>query len=102
MNSLILAMSVGINRPSDIDGDMLRTILMIAIPVLALQFILLISAVISIAKKQAPTNDKALWICIAVLVNIIGPIVYFAVGSNILDQKAAALEEKYEEQEHNV
>ena len=92
--------NIGINTPSNIDSDMLRTILMIAIPVAVIQFILLISAVVSIAKKRVPTNDKVLWLCIAILVNIIGPIVYFAIGSNALDQKAAALEEKYEEMEY--
>jgi len=87
-------MSVGVNLPSDMDGDMLRTILLIALPVVVIQLILLLSAVISIAKKRVPTNDKVLWICISAFVNLIGPIVYFAIGSGILDQKAAANEDE--------
>jgi len=80
-----------VNLP-DFDNDMIRMILMVAIPFIVLQVILMITGFVSIAKKRVPSNDKIVWI-ILMFVNLIGPIIYFAVGSNRLDQKAADYED---------
>ena len=99
MNLFVLnSINIGVTRFSDIDGDLLRTILMIAIPILVIQLILIIVALVSLVKKEVPRADKVLWgVIIVVLMNMgIGAIIYFAIGSNHLDQKAAALENSEE------
>jgi len=65
------------------------TILAIAVPLLIVQLVLMIAALVSVVKKEVPGSDKILWILIIIFVSTIGPIIYFAVGSNLLDQKIA-------------
>jgi len=65
------------------------TLIAILIPALIIQFILMITALVSLIKKEVPSSDKILWVLIIILVSTIGPIVYLAVGSNMLDQKIA-------------
>jgi len=97
MNLLILnAISVGVNRPVDASSDIFRLVLMIVMPLIIIQLILLITALVNLLKKQVRTEDKLLWGAVIVFVATIGPIIYFAVGSSSLDQKAAALEESQE------
>ena len=78
-------------------ANITRLVLMVVLPVVIIQLVLLITALVSLVKKQVPGSDKALWAILIIFVNIIGPIIYFAVGSNMLDQKAAQLEENEEE-----
>ena len=77
--------------------NIVRLVLMVVLPVVIIQLVLLITALVSLVKKQVPSGDKALWAVLIIFINIIGPIIYFAVGSNMLDQKAAQLEENQEE-----
>jgi len=65
------------------------TILAIVVPLLIVQLVLMIAALVSVVKKEVPGSDKILWILIIIFVSTIGPIIYFAVGSNLLDQKIA-------------
>jgi len=74
----------------------ITTIWLIAVPLVALQLILMITALVSILRKDAPSNDKILWVLLIVLVNIFGPILYFAIGSGQLDEKAAKLADERE------
>jgi len=60
------------------------------IPVATLQIILLIAGLISIINKPLPLSSKWKWIPL-LFVNIIGPIIYFAVGSKSLDKKLGAM-----------
>jgi len=73
---------------------MSTALIMILIPLLVVQLILMITALISVAKKEVPGQDKLIWILIIVLVSTIGPIIYFAIGSNMLDQKIAQDEDQ--------
>ena len=67
--------------------------LLLAIGSLAIiQLVLLIAAVVSLMQKRVPQGDKILWLLLILLVNIVGPIIYFAIGSSKLDDKAAILE----------
>lgn len=66
---------------------LLPELLPIIIPILVLQFILLAVSLISIFKKRLPFNQIALWLLIVVFGSIIGMVVYFAIGSKILDDK---------------
>ena len=67
---------------------------MIIIPLLIIQLILMITALVSVVKKEVPGQDKLLWILLIIFVSTIGPILYFAIGSNMLDQKASQNEEE--------
>ena len=67
----------------------LSVILLIVIPLVLLQIGLLVAALVNLMKKNNNSNDKLIWILIIIFVNIIGPIIYFAIGSNMLDEKAA-------------
>ena len=69
------------------------TLILIALPLLVLQFGLMIAAIISIVRKKVPGNDKMLWILVSVLASTIGPIIYFIIGSAKLDEKAAQLDD---------
>lgn len=51
------------------------------IPLGVLQLGLMLAALISILKhKKYKTGNRALWLVISLLVSIIGPILYFALG----------------------
>ena len=70
-------------------------ILLVAIPLAVLQFTLMIAALVSLIKKpNVPSNDKILWLLLIILLSLIGPILYFAIGSNQLDQKVADREDE--------
>jgi len=78
--------------------EMIRNIWLLLLPVLIVQLILLVAAVISILRKDIPQNrtlDKILWLVIVILVNIIGPILYFAIGSKKLDELAQRDEDEH-------
>jgi hypothetical protein len=63
-------------------------------PLLLLQFGLMIAGVISIVRKPVQGNERVLWLLLVVLVSLIGPIIYFAVGSGKLDELAAQQEDE--------
>lgn len=67
----------------------LPQLLPILIPVLLLQLVMLAVALINLLKKDLPLNDKIIWLVIIVGVSIIGPVIYFAIGSKMLDNKVA-------------
>lgn len=49
-------------------------------PLIVLQLVLMITALVSCAKQEKLNGPKWLWICIILFVNIIGPIAYFVAG----------------------
>jgi len=88
--------SIGLNDLYALTGIDLRIILLALVPIVILQLTLFIVALVSILRKNVPTVDKIIWLIIIFFVNIIGPIVYFAFGASMLEQKAAEIEEKEE------
>ncbi|MFC4388852.1 PLD nuclease N-terminal domain-containing protein [Gracilibacillus marinus] len=58
----------------------LTEMLPIIAPILIIQFILMIVAIISLVKTEATNGPKWLWAIIIVVVNIIGPVLYFIIG----------------------
>ena len=50
------------------------------LPLIIVQLILVIVALIDLVKVSSTNGPKWLWALIIVLVNIIGPIIYFIVG----------------------
>jgi hypothetical protein len=65
----------------DLANMELGTMLPLLIPVILLEFGLLIWALLDVIRREHVTGgNKVVWILVIVLVNIIGPIVYFLFG----------------------
>lgn len=62
------------------DLSILREYLPLLIPVILLQYGLMIFALVDAIKREKPKGPKWAWILVIVLINIIGPIVYLLVG----------------------
>ena len=54
--------------------------LQIILPLLVLQLILLVTALVSLVKSEHINGPKWMWALIIVFINIIGPVVYFILG----------------------
>ncbi|WP_245829132.1 PLD nuclease N-terminal domain-containing protein [Salipaludibacillus agaradhaerens] len=50
------------------------------IPIIALQFILVLIALIDCARQEKTNGPKWLWVLIIIAVNLLGPILYFIFG----------------------
>ncbi len=51
-------------------------------PLIILQLILMLTAIISCVKDEKPISEKWIWVLIIVCISIIGPILYFIIGRN--------------------
>ena len=60
--------------------DKLMQFIPYLIPVLLIQLVLIVIALIDLVKREHTRGPKWLWAIIIILVNFIGPIVYFVVG----------------------
>lgn len=49
-------------------------------PVIVIQFILMVVAVIDLIRIKSTTGPKWLWLLIILFINIIGPVIYFVFG----------------------
>lgn len=49
-------------------------------PIIVIQFILILVAVIDLVRIEKTNGPKWLWALIILFVNIIGPILYFVIG----------------------
>ncbi|WP_332647459.1 PLD nuclease N-terminal domain-containing protein [Lysinibacillus sp. 54212] len=49
-------------------------------PLLILQLILLVVALVDLARIHKTNGPKILWVFVIIFVNLIGPILYFIVG----------------------
>ncbi len=59
----------------------LKEYLPFLIPLAVLQLSLMIAALVSILKHEKyKTGNRALWLVVSLLVSIIGPVLYFALG----------------------
>jgi hypothetical protein len=52
----------------------------ILLPILIIQLLLLVIALIDLIRGGETQGPKWMWVLIIVLVNIIGPILYFVIG----------------------
>jgi hypothetical protein len=60
--------------------DSIRQLLPFLIPVILLQWALLIVALVDVIRRQRTRGPKWVWILVIVLINIVGPIVYLLFG----------------------
>ena len=54
--------------------------LLILLPIFILQLILLVVALVDLAKREETNGPKWVWLLVIFLINILGPIVYFLWG----------------------
>ncbi|MGN1385296.1 MAG: PLD nuclease N-terminal domain-containing protein [Bacillus sp. (in: firmicutes)] len=55
-------------------------LMLILLPILVLQLILMVTALVSLIKQEETQGPKWLWAIIIILFNIVGPILYFIIG----------------------
>lgn len=63
----------------DIANDQ-STLLLILVPIFILQLILLVVALLDLFKRETTNGPKWVWLLVIILINILGPIVYFLWG----------------------
>ncbi|MCL2593131.1 MAG: PLDc N-terminal domain-containing protein [Defluviitaleaceae bacterium] len=69
------------------------SLLPVLIPILIISWGLIAGCIISIVRKKMPFRDVWHWVLIVLLLDLVGPILYFAVGSKMLDETKAKKEE---------
>ena len=62
------------------------------LPLAALALALTVSAIVSFCKKALPFSEKWVWLVVILVSTPLGPIIYFALGSKMLDEKIAKKE----------
>ena len=61
--------------------ELLKPLLLVLIPLVIMQLVLMITALVSILKRDTyKTGNRVIWILVVVLINTIGPILYFVLG----------------------
>jgi len=60
--------------------DQIREYLPLLIPLFILQFILIIAALIDLARREQTRGPKWVWVLVILFVSTIGPIIYFIAG----------------------
>lgn len=58
----------------------LKQLLPLLIPVLIIQIVLLVFALVDLAKQKVTRGPKWVWAVVIVFINILGPILYFVLG----------------------
>lgn len=56
------------------------TMIMALVPLFIIQFTLMIFALVDLVKNPNPNGPKWMWGIIIVIINILGPILYFVIG----------------------
>jgi hypothetical protein len=62
------------------DYQALQQYIPFLIPVIILQLILMIAALIDLARRPKTRGPKWVWLLVILFVNYIGPIIYFVIG----------------------
>lgn len=65
---------------SESDLQLIKDILPLLIPILIIQYALVIAAFIDLSRRETTRGPKLLWVLVILLVNFIGPILYFVIG----------------------
>jgi hypothetical protein len=60
--------------------EQIRQLLPFLIPILLLQLVLIVVALVDLARRERTRGPKWLWVLIILFVNLIGPILYFVIG----------------------
>jgi hypothetical protein len=57
-----------------------RQLIPFLIPIVILQLGLMLAALVDLARRERTRGPKWVWLLVIVLVNLIGPIIYFVAG----------------------
>jgi uncharacterized membrane protein YhaH (DUF805 family) len=57
-----------------------RQLIPFLIPVVVIELALLIAALVDLIRREHTRGPKWIWVLVIVLVNFIGPIIYFVIG----------------------
>lgn len=60
--------------------DFLRQYWPLLVPIIIIQYALVVVAIIDLSKQEKTRGPKLLWVFVILLVNYIGPILYFVIG----------------------
>jgi|GEM_PF-294261 len=60
--------------------EQIRQLLPFLIPILLLEAVLIVVALIDLARRERTRGPKWLWVLVILFVSLLGPIIYFAVG----------------------
>ena len=60
--------------------EQLRQLIPLLIPIILIQFGLMVAALVDLIKRSKTRGPKWIWVLIVVFINLIGPILYFVVG----------------------
>lgn len=60
--------------------ESIRALLPFLVPIIVLQLALMAAALVDLVRRERTKGPKWVWVLVVVLVNFIGPILYFALG----------------------
>ncbi len=60
--------------------NILRDILPLLLPIFVIQLVLIVVALRDLMRRRTVRGEKWMWVIVIVLLNFIGPILYFVVG----------------------
>jgi hypothetical protein len=60
--------------------DLIRQYLPLLIPVVLIELALMITALVDLIRRAQTRGPKWVWVLVIVLINFIGPIIYFVAG----------------------
>ncbi|NUM48104.1 MAG: PLDc_N domain-containing protein [Anaerolineales bacterium] len=58
----------------------IRPYIPLLIPILILQLILMITALVDLSRRAQTRGPKWVWVLVILFINLIGPIIYFVAG----------------------
>jgi ACR3 family arsenite efflux pump ArsB len=63
--------------------EQIMEILPFLIPLFVIQFVLMITALVHIFRHDTyKVGNRTIWVIICLIVNIVGPVLYFAIGKS--------------------
>ena len=60
--------------------EIIRQYLPLLIPVVLIELALMITALVDLARRAQTHGPKWVWVLVIILINFIGPIIYFVTG----------------------
>lgn len=60
--------------------EFVKEILPLLVPIVLIQLVLLVFALLDLRKREATRGPKWAWALIIIFVNFIGPVLYFTIG----------------------
>jgi hypothetical protein len=58
----------------------IKPYLPLIIPILVVQYVLVIAAIVDLVRRERARGPKWVWVLVILFVNFVGPIIYFVIG----------------------